>query len=242
MVVGTMFGSKVYLLQPSADTLIQTLIADFAELGVGRIQGSAFGDLDSDDKIDLVFGCRNNTADLKKTIIRLEFQGGDITNPANYLATAVDSIDYAGSGGGEFGVISVANYDSDTDDEIIFTEEYPRGTSPDDSKPVYILNRILTSVEQETDVVPNQFFVDQNYPNPFNPSTQIKFGITEAANIDLRIYDALGREVTVLISNEYLGAGSYNVKFDASNLASGTYVYRLTAGANTVSRKMQLLK
>ena len=136
MFVGTMFGSKVYLLQPSADTLIQTLIADFSALGVGRIQGSAFGDLDSDDKIDLVFGCRNNTADLKKTIIRLEYQGGGITNPANYIASAIDSIDYSGSGGGEFGVISVANYDGDTDDEIIFTEEYPRGSSPDESKPV----------------------------------------------------------------------------------------------------------
>jgi len=242
MVVGTMFGSQVYLLQPSADTLIQTLIADFASFGVGRIQGSAYGDLDSDGKMDLVFGCRNGTADLKKTILRLEFQGGDITNPANYIASAIDSIDYSGSGGGEFGVISVANYDSDTDDEVIFTEEYPRGSSPDGSKPVYMLNRAVTSVELETDVVPAQFYVDQNYPNPFNPSTQIKFGITEAANIDLRIYDALGREVAVLVNNEFLSAGSYNTKFNASNLASGIYIYRLTAGANTVSRKMQLLK
>ena len=66
--------------------------------------------------------------------------------------------------------------------------------------------------------------------------------LLEAANIDLRIYDALGREVAVLINNQFMGAGSYNVKFDASNLASGTYIYRMTAGANTVSRKMQLLK
>ena len=66
---------------------------------------------------------------------------------------------------------------------------------------------------------------------------QIKFGITEAANIDLRIYDVLGKEVAVLISNQFMSAGSYNVKFDASKLASGNYVYRMTAGANTVSKK-----
>ncbi len=242
IVVATMFGSKVYLLQPDADTLKQSLIADFAPFGVGRMQGCAQGDLDSDGKIDFVFGCRNGTVDLTKTIVRLEYQDGDITDPANYIPSVLDSISYSGSGGGEFGVISVANYDNESDDEIIFTEEYPRGSSPDGPKPVYLLNRTVTSVGQETDVVPSQFYVDQNYPNPFNPSTQIKFGITEAANIDLRVYDALGKEVAVLISNQFMGAGSYNVKFDASNLASGTYVYRMTAGANTISKKMQLLK
>ena len=91
-------------------------------------------------------------------------------------------------------------------------------------------------------MVPAQFFIDQNYPNPFNPSTKIKFGITVASNVDLRIYDVLGREVAVLVNNEYLSAGSYNTKFNAANLASGIYVYRLTAGPRTVSRKMQLLK
>src|SRR5574338_1528951 len=241
IVVGSMFGSKVYLLQPSADTLIQTEIADFASLGVGRIQGSAYGDLDSDNKIDLVFGCRNNTANLTKTILRLEYQGGDITNSANYIASAIDSLDFSGSGGGEWGVISVANYDNDSDDEIIYTADYPRGSAPD-VLDVYYLDIVFTSVEQENNIVPAQFFLDQNFPNPFNPSTQIKFGITEASNVDLRIYDALGREVAVLVNNEYLSAGSYNTKFNASNLASGIYVYRLTAGANTISRKMQLLK
>ena len=100
----------------------------------------------------------------------------------------------------------------------------------------------IVSVEREVGGAPENFSLSQNYPNPFNPSTQIKFGISEASNVDLRVYDVLGREVAVLVNNEYLSAGSYITKFNASNLASGIYVYRLTAGANTVSRKMQLLK
>jgi hypothetical protein len=110
--------------------------------------------------------------------------------------------------------------------------------------PIIILDQQFTpvSVDRENNIVPAQFYLDQNFPNPFNPSTEIKFGIKEASNIDLRIYDALGREVAVLINNQFMSAGSYNVKFNASNLASGTYIYRITTGVNTVSRKMQLLK
>jgi len=241
MVVGSMFGSKVYLLQPNGDGLTESLIADFAPFSVGRMQGSGHGDLDSDGKIDFVFGTRNNTATLKKTILRLEYQGGDIANAANYIATAIDSLDFSGSGGGEWDVISVANYDNDSNDEIIYTAGYPRGAAPD-VLDVYFLDATITSVEKETDVVPASFYVDQNFPNPFNPSTVIKFGITEAANVNLRVYDILGREVAVLINNEFLGAGSYNVKFDAAELASGTYVYRISSGQKTVSMKMQLLK
>jgi hypothetical protein len=141
-------------------------------------------------------------------------------------------------------VVAIGNVDGDTDDEVIYTQGYSRGLANDTTADAAILDIQHTpvSVERENDVVPAQFFLEQNYPNPFNPSTAIKFGITEGTNVDLRIYDALGREVAVLVSNEFLSAGSYNVKFSAANLASGIYIYRLTAGTNSVSRKMQLLK
>nr|HPN38563.1 T9SS type A sorting domain-containing protein [Melioribacteraceae bacterium] len=102
---------------------------------------------------------------------------------------------------------------------------------------------LVVGVEEEnTNVVPSQFFVDQNYPNPFNPTTTIRFGLPQASNVDLRIYDVLGQEVAVLVSGEYLNAGSYNFKFDASKLSSGTYIYRLQAGSNVVTKKMMLIK
>jgi len=240
IVYGSWFApAKVFLLQQNGDGLVVTEIADFTGLNIQRIVGSAQGDLNSNGKIDFVFGTRWVDATTPNfAVLRLAYLGGDITNPANYATSIIDS---GAVLGGESDVITVGNFDADSDDEVIYTAGYPRGPAPDVID-VYYLDRLTTSVEMENNNVPSQFFVDQNYPNPFNPSTQIKFGITEAANVDLRIYDVLGREVAVLVNNEYLSAGSYNTKFNAVDLASGIYVYRLTAGANTVSRKMQLLK
>ena len=241
---GSWFSSKVYYLYKpdNADSLVSYEVADFSPYAV-RLNGAGVGDLDADGLPDMVFGSRYDAGNTAKVpIFRLEFQGGDATLPSNYEMSIIDSAYWDKNG--DMDVIVVANVDGDPADEVLYTQGYSRGNANDDPMPLIILDLQFTpvSVEKETDVVPSQFFVDQNYPNPFNPSTQIKFGITEAANIDLRVYDALGREVAVLISNQFMGAGSYNVTFDASNLASGTYVYRMTAGANTVSRKMQLLK
>jgi len=92
----------------------------------------------------------------------------------------------------------------------------------------------------------------QNYPNPFNPTTTIKYSIP-TYNIDanvassfslsaeLKIYDILGKEVTTLVS-ENKSPGEYEVVFDGSNLASGTYIYTMRMGNNSVSKKMLLLK
>jgi hypothetical protein len=83
--------------------------------------------------------------------------------------------------------------------------------------------------------------MEQNYPNPFNPSTTISFSIPKAENVSLKIYNILGSEITTLVS-ENLNAGSYQVNFDASNLASGTYIYQITAGKFNQVRKMNLIK
>ncbi|MCB0730527.1 MAG: T9SS type A sorting domain-containing protein [Ignavibacteriae bacterium] len=108
-----------------------------------------------------------------------------------------------------------------------------------DTFTVTFVNDILVGVN---DLVPAKFFVDQNYPNPFNPTTTISFGLPEQSVVDLRIYDILGREVASIINNKSLKAGSYNYNFNASNFASGTYIYRLTSGNNVITKKMLLLK
>lgn len=110
-----------------------------------------------------------------------------------------------------------------------------------DTFTVTFINKIVVGVEQEG-LLPQEFYVDQNYPNPFNPSTTIRFGLPEAANVDLRIYNIIGQEVATLLNNQTMNAGTHNVVFDASSLASGTYIYKLNAGNKTEIKKMLLLK
>jgi hypothetical protein len=101
---------------------------------------------------------------------------------------------------------------------------------------------IITDISAgDFNTIPETFVMEQNYPNPFNPSTTISFSIPKAENVSLKIYNILGSEITTLVS-ENLNAGSYQVNFDASNLASGTYIYQITAGKFNQVRKMNLIK
>ncbi|MCK6605833.1 MAG: T9SS type A sorting domain-containing protein [Ignavibacteriaceae bacterium] len=88
---------------------------------------------------------------------------------------------------------------------------------------------------------PSDYALQQNYPNPFNPSTSITYSIPESGNVNLAIFDILGKEVAVLV-DEKKAPGTYTVKFDASGLNSGLYIYRLTSGSFTQARKLVLLK
>ena len=110
------------------------------------------------------------------------------------------------------------------------------------------LGETLLAVEETNAGMPNQFALYQNFPNPFNPTTEIRFQISEVrgqksenSHVTLKVYDVLGREVRTLV-NEELKAGSYKVTFDASNLASGIYFYKLTAGSFVDTKKMVLMR
>jgi hypothetical protein len=81
----------------------------------------------------------------------------------------------------------------------------------------------------------------QNYPNPFNPVTNIKFDLPKDEFVKIILYDILGREAAPVI-NEFKKAGTYEVKFDGSNLSSGTYFYRIEAGDFVDTKKMILVK
>lgn len=98
----------------------------------------------------------------------------------------------------------------------------------------------LTAIEDD-ELGPKEFALGQNYPNPFNPSTKIEFFVPEAGLTSLKVYDLLGSEVSVLVNEELL-SGKYEVSFDASNFASGVYLYVLRLGNHTSSRKMLLLR
>jgi len=89
--------------------------------------------------------------------------------------------------------------------------------------------------------LPEHFGLEQNYPNPFNPTTVIRYQLPAAASVTLAVYDVLGREVTVLV-NDRRDAGVHEVQFDGANLASGVYLYRLSAGGFSSTRRMLILK
>ncbi|MFZ1518721.1 MAG: T9SS type A sorting domain-containing protein [Ignavibacteriaceae bacterium] len=97
-----------------------------------------------------------------------------------------------------------------------------------------------TSVDDVTEI-PNEFTLEQNFPNPFNPTTKIKFSLPENQFVSLKVYNLLGQEVVTLV-NENKTAGSYDISFNASNLSSGVYLYRIDAGSFTSVKKLTLLK
>lgn len=99
---------------------------------------------------------------------------------------------------------------------------------------------VPTSSSAESDL-PDEFALNENYPNPFNPDTQIGYDLPEDSRVTLEIYNVLGQHVQTLV-NEAQSAGSYEVRFDASNLSSGTYIYRIEAGNFVDSRQMLLVK
>ncbi len=99
----------------------------------------------------------------------------------------------------------------------------------------------LVGVNDEIADQPTKFELSQNYPNPFNPTTIISYSLPRAANVTLKVYNALGQQVAVL-ENAFKQAGVYKVNFDASKLSSGVYIYTLRAGEFVSSKKMALIR
>jgi hypothetical protein len=104
----------------------------------------------------------------------------------------------------------------------------------------------VIGIEDGDNTTPEQYALNQNYPNPFNPSTTISFSLRVESKVSLKIYNILGQEVATLI-NESMNSGNQYVKFNAANLSSGVYIYRLDVKGSdgssfTSSKKMMFLK
>jgi hypothetical protein len=107
----------------------------------------------------------------------------------------------------------------------------------------WILTRLYhpIGIEIQGNEVPGRYTLYQSYPNPFNPAALIKFDIPRTSAVKLIVFDLLGREVATLVNDE-LKAGKYKIDWNASSFASGVYLYKLTAGDFTETKKMILLK
>ena len=106
----------------------------------------------------------------------------------------------------------------------------------------YQYSETIVGVEQDWEIgTPLEFELFQNYPNPFNPTTVIRYGIPKESTAKLVVYNILGEVVKTLVENKQK-AGSYEVNFNASNLATGIYIYRIQAGDFVDTKKMILMK
>ena len=90
-------------------------------------------------------------------------------------------------------------------------------------------------------ILPTVYSLNQNYPNPFNPNTMISYALPMASNVKISVYNAIGETVQIL-ENGYKNAGNYSVSFNAANIPSGIYFYRIDAGKFSQVRKMMLIK
>ena len=90
-------------------------------------------------------------------------------------------------------------------------------------------------------LTPNNYNLAQNFPNPFNPRTTIQYSIPQRSSVTLKVFDVLGKEISTLV-NEEKDRGVYTVNFDASQLASGIYLYKLQAGSFVETKKMILIR
>jgi hypothetical protein len=105
----------------------------------------------------------------------------------------------------------------------------------------WLMDGVVVSTPKDERHIAKSYYLNQNYPNPFNPSTTIAYSIPEESQVNLIVYDVMGREVVKLVNGRQ-SAGNYKVEFNASLLASGTYFYKLTAGEFVSVKKMTLLK
>jgi len=116
------------------------------------------------------------------------------------------------------------------------TDGYPILYWQDEAEPTNAARENAYDME-----VPEIAKLAQNYPNPFNPSTHISYSIPKASEVSLTVYDVMGRQVSVLVS-EYKNAGYHQVSFDASHMASGVYIYQLHTNSELITRQMILVK
>lgn len=100
---------------------------------------------------------------------------------------------------------------------------------------------VKTTAGIENNITPMKFGLGQNYPNPFNPLTKIKYDVAKSSFVKLTVYDVLGNFIMSLVNQKH-DAGSYFANFDGSELASGTYIYKIEAGDFSSTKKMLLIK
>jgi len=163
-----------------------------------------------------------------------------------FLTTAALTTASAQTVVGDFAIAGGGGIVADASNRILFTIGQP-AAGPVAGSPYAIhagylgADYIITGVVGQGPDIPTVFALHQNYPNPFNPSTTIQYDLPEGAIVTLKVYNLLGAEVATLVNREET-AGYKSVVWQSPNVASGMYVYRVTAGTNVVAKKLMLIR
>jgi hypothetical protein len=154
--------------------------------------------------------------------------------PYKYGANWGDAANNGGGNDNEAGVGS---------DHMLHLTRYMIGATAVDTfgRPQSTVLNDVVGVPDESKPIPVSYSLGQNYPNPFNPATMIRYALPAVSDVQIKVYDIFGREVTTLV-NRQQPAGEYSINFNASNLASGIYFYRISAGKYTETKRMMLIK
>ena len=164
----------------------------------------------------------------------------DIKITANYNITAISKNRYffTSDNGTNW---QIQSFSGEELNSIQFSDDNVGWITGNNSLLLKNSNDGITGIKENNLTLPDDYSLTQNYPNPFNPSTKIKYNIGATGIVTLKIFDILGREISTLV-NEEKPAGRYEVNFNANNLASGVYIYKLQAGGFIQTKKMILLK
>ncbi|MEX2603330.1 MAG: T9SS type A sorting domain-containing protein [Gracilimonas sp.] len=192
-----------------------------ADLNGVEQASSQWGDYDGDGDLDLVITGENVDGDPSATIYQ--------NDEGTFSALDEEII------GVERGSASWGDYNGDGYLDLVITGESQAFIYQN-------MGETSTSIETDKKATPTEFALKQNYPNPFNPTTTIQFSIPEVSEVTLEVFDLLGRNVVTLIDRETKSTGNYSLQFNARNLNSGMYIYRLQAGNTVITKKLTLIK
>jgi len=238
IIMGNYDGGPLFWIEADGNNSYNIKRNDFIDYGpnISILTMNMYAtDVDLDGRDDLVFIGRSLIWILKWNIVEGKW------DMLFYLDTNRDYDDNMWGNGHDRSfpglVVNTEFYDIDNDgDKDMFV------STDQDVTLFFESNLIVLEVEDTlSDILPESFKLSQNFPNPFNPTTTIKYSIPSMSLVNIKIYNSIGEEILELV-NEVQPVGNYKVKFEASNLPSGIYFYRLKSGAFLETKKMVLLR
>jgi hypothetical protein len=195
--------------------------ASYQNIIAGQNSIPTFVDIDNDGDFDLFIGTSEG---------RIEFYQNNGTSSVAQFSRVTNH--YANTDAAREAAPAIVDIDNDGDTDI-FIGVVKGG--------IHFYRNQLISSSVSSASHPDEVGLLQNHPNPFNPTTTIRYRLTTASNVQLVVFDILGREVSTLVKNEQQ-AGEHSVEFDGSTVASGVYLYQLITPGRTIVKKMLLIR